>query len=164
MVHGWTPEAENSMLASSSHDGLSGNQGVGQCPSSVPSCIQSFLQPCHKLPLLWLVVFQFGLLSMNISQLLCQCYHKSALFLLNPDLAALFGHHSTYVCHPPILHSAELQSSAKLRNEETGLDGIEWWQAPRSPEFQCQTWPFPALRHWTTQNLSELYFPIIFLN
>ena len=112
------------MLASSSCDGLFGNQGVGWCPSSVPSCIQTFLQPVTSCPF-----FDCGIpvqLALRERFTTPLCFHKSALFPLNPDLAASSFWPSLHICLCLLIpHSPELPSSAKLRNEETGLNGIE---------------------------------------
>ena len=118
-----------------------GGWEVGQCQSLCHSFLQSLLQPSHCLPLLWPGVFQFDLLAMGISQLRCLCYLKSALFPLNPDLAALFRHISTHACCPLILHSIQTAISAKLRNGETVRDRIEQSRGLRGPGHQVQLSP-----------------------
>ena len=118
-----------------------GGWEVGQCQSLRHRFLQSLLQPCHCLPLLWPGVFQFDLLAMSISQLRCLCYLKSALFPLNPDLAALFHHISASACCPLILHSIQIAISAKLRNGDTVRDRIEQWCRLRGPGHRVQLSP-----------------------
>ena len=141
IVHGWA-----SKLFREDFWGL----GHGVVPVLTYSFLQSSLQPCHCPPSLWPVVFQFDLLATSISQLPCLCYLQSALFLLNPGLAALFRHISTRACCPLILHSVQTAISTKLRNGEIVRDRIEQWRGLRGPGHQVQlspSWPWDTGQH-----------------